>query len=111
MTALTLASLITVLNAKGYIHPCGFRPHWFAFMEALSPFLCRLPSVCPHGVSSVFTGRTLGQILLDCFLRYLTFGEGVRYKSNREVSVGSLGACGWKEADTGRHDTCYLMLC
>lgn len=41
MTALTLALLITLSSdAKGYIHPCGFRAHWFAFMKALSPFLC-----------------------------------------------------------------------
>ncbi len=80
MTALTLASLITLSsNAKGYIHPCGFRPHWFAFMKALSPFLCRLPSLCAHGVSSAFTQRTLGQVLLDCFLGYFTIGEGLRY--------------------------------
>ncbi len=97
MTALTLASLITLSsNAKGYIHPCGFRPHWFAFMKALSPFLCRLPSLCAHGVSSAFTRRTLGQVLLDCFLGYFTIGEGLRYQSNSE---DSFGASGWKEAD------------
>lgn len=58
MTALTLASLITLSsNAKGYIHPCGFGPHWFAFMKALSPFLWRLPSLCSHRVSSAFHGE------------------------------------------------------
>lgn len=50
MIAPTLASLITLSsNAKGYTHPCGFRPQWFTFMKALSPFLCRLPSLCARG--------------------------------------------------------------
>lgn len=80
MIALTLASLITLSSdAKGYTHPCGFRPQWFTFMKALSPFLCRLPSLCAHVVRSALTCRTFGQILLDCFMGYLTFGEWLRY--------------------------------
>ena len=35
MTALTLAFLITSSsNAKGYIHPCGFRAYHYGFMKA-----------------------------------------------------------------------------
>lgn len=89
MTALTLALLITLSSdAKGYIHPCGFRAHWFAFMKALSPFLC--PASVHMGLVFAFTRRTLGQILLDCFLGYFTFGEGARYRSNSELSESGL---------------------
>lgn len=64
MTALTLASLITLSSsAKGYIHPCGFRPHCFAFMKALSPSLCRLPSLCSHSWFN-FVGLLAGIVYL-----------------------------------------------
>lgn len=51
------------------------------------------------GLDLLFTQRTQGQILLDCFLRYFTFGEGVKLQSNNEVSSGSLWASGLKEMD------------
>lgn len=58
MTTLTLASLITLSsNAKGYVHSCGFRLHWFAFMKALSP--CRLPLPrCSQGEFCFYTENT-----------------------------------------------------
>lgn len=103
MTALTLASLITLSsNAKGYIHPCGFGPHWFCIYESFFSF--SLASALPLFTQGqlCLSWRTLGQILLDCFLGYFTFGEELGYQSNSEVSKSSLEASGWKEADQVR---------
>lgn len=53
ITTLTLASLIILSSsAKGYAHPCGFKPQWFTFTRALSPSHCCLPSICAHVVWS-----------------------------------------------------------
>lgn len=62
ITTLTLASLIILSSsAKGYAHPCGFKPQWFTFTKALSPSRCCLPSVCAHVVWPAFALRTVGQ--------------------------------------------------
>lgn len=62
ITTLTLASLIILSSsAKGYAHPCGFKPQWFTFTKALSPSRCCLPSVCAHVVWPALAPRTFGQ--------------------------------------------------
>lgn len=51
----------TVLRRKRLRSPLWFLDHiGFAFMKALSPFLCRPPSLCAQGVRSAFYTENTG---------------------------------------------------